>query len=792
MTDEPFQKLGVQIPLYGNDFLWKGKLNYNTINGVPALTSNAEYSLTSANEAGVNTVSHWLQYTVESLDGSTFALPEFQGGGVATREEIAQIFELEASYGFSQEVMLALDTKDWDNGTTGQNREFVPTDPALFFENYTAVVMDWGRFFESYGIETFVIGTETPSLFNNPEYREYWADLISNLRTVFSGQVMVNDNWRPGMESQIWDLVDGIGLSVYEWLPVTIDATYEDMLAGWSDSGAVDEILAFYQPLSEALDIPVYFAEWGVQSHDGTAMRPIYENWWLPETYLVDNPEGVSPDWQEQADYVDAHLNVWSEVAGDWLGGGNLVNWWSTSLGYMHPMPRWGDENFEDGWTYSTELGTAWRPGSVSYTILDRPAASVVAEHFLGQRQTTATVIGSVNSDHLIRGYHHDLVDAGAGNDIIEGFAGNDILIGGPEQISPLTQTTIDVVVNGRYAQGEGGSLQIEVNDALLSDIFIPSAPDSGSGYLQDYAVYRDQTFTFTFENPTEINKIGLFTTNRYWNSAEDHRYMEIHSVRVNGTELDLFSAQDIDDWDWQSPTGDIHLHGVYEPIYFDVSSDQELFFGQSSDRDSLYGGLGNDRLYGGYDDDYLDGGDGLDTVWYDAALSVYRLEILDDRFVITDTAGEDGEDTLISIERLQFTDTSVALDFAKGQSGYNSATLIGTAFGAEYIDDYFAIGLSFFDANKSAAEIAQLIADNRLIERIVGDSNEAWVAHVYENVVGVSPDDAALALYAGYLDNGDFTKAELLALAQGVASIEQQVDIVGLQSSGLEYTPVG
>jgi len=159
---------------------------------------------------------------------------------------------------------------------------------------------------------------------------------------------------------------------------------------------------------------------------------------------------------------------------------------------------------------------------------------------------------------------------------------------------------------------------------------------------------------------------------------------------------------------------------------------------------------------------------------------------------IYLELSSESAEIQATDIYRFEFTDTHLALDFAKGQSAYNSATLIGTAFGGDYIDDYFAIGLSFFDANKSVAEIAQLIADNRLIEGIVGDSNEAWVAHVYENVTGNEPDEAALALYTGYLDNGDFTKAELLALAQSVASIEEQLGIVGLQSSGLEYTPVG
>jgi len=146
----------------------------------------------------------------------------------------------------------------------------------------------------------------------------------------------------------------------------------------------------------------------------------------------------------------------------------------------------------------------------------------------------------------------------------------------------------------------------------------------------------------------------------------------------------------------------------------------------------------------------------------------------------------------LVGVERLHFNDTAIAFDFDKDQSGYKAATLIGTAFGAEYIDDYFSIGVHFFDNNATIAEIATLIDDLGLIESMVGQSNEAWVTHVYENVVGFQPNDAELALYTGYLDSGYFNKADLLVLAQGVSLIDWQVNIAGLKYEGIEFTPFG
>jgi len=264
-----------------------------------------------------------------------------------------------------------------------------------------------------------------------------------------------------------------------------------------------------------------------------------------------------------------------------------------------------------------------------------------------------------------------------------------------------------------------------------------------------------------------------------------------------------------------------VNLDGVYRVDEITIASG---LTGPSYNNPALFGAPGFNEEY--YLNKYTDVREGISAGLHKSGLDhyleigrlnlydafapgtrVYGSEEIDEVFYAFDytegifEVGEDlisvvrGErlDTLSSVERLEFINTSVAIDFAKGQSAYNSATLIGTAFGAEYIEEYFAIGLSIFDSGSTVSDVAQLITQNNLIENLFGiDSNEDWVVHVYENVVGVAPDEAVRALYTGYLDNGDFSKAELLAIAQGVESIEVQVGIVGLQSSGLEYSTIG
>ena len=81
-------------------------------------------------------------------------------------------------------------------------------------------------------------------------------------------------------------------------------------------------------------------------------------------------------------------------------------------------------------------------------------------------------------------------------------------------------------------------------------------------------------------------------------------------------------------------------------------------------------------------------------------------------------------------------------------------------------------------------------MVDLKLIENTIGNaSNKAFVNEVYENVVGVKPDIFSEAIYTNYLDSGAMTKAQLLDMAAGVVLLEDQINLTGLQTSGVFYT---
>jgi hypothetical protein len=76
------------------------------------------------------------------------------------------------------------------------------------------------------------------------------------------------------------------------------------------------------------------------------------------------------------------------------------------------------------------------------------------------------------------------------------------------------------------------------------------------------------------------------------------------------------------------------------------------------------------------------------------------------------------------------------------------------------------------------------------LVVQIMGLSNTDFVTRVYTNVVGAAPSDTARDSYVGLLvgSGGTMTQAELLVLASNAGVNATNIDLVGLQQSGVEF----
>lgn len=201
---------------------------------------------------------------------------------------------------------------------------------------------------------------------------------------------------------------------------------------------------------------------------------------------------------------------------------------------------------------------------------------------------------------------------------------------------------------------------------------------------------------------------------------------------------------------------------------------------------DSLVGGAGKDHLQGNGGPDTLTGGGGLDTAHFGRARADYQVQrAADGTITVQARAGSDARDTLAQVERLVFSDQSLAFDL-DGTAG-TIARCLGVVFGAPFVTNrqYVGIGLSALDAGMTGPALMQAALDIRLG---AGFAPGALVDLLYVNLVGSTPNAADRAFWVGALAAGQFTPVSLSLAAADLDLNAQHIDLVGLMAHGLGY----
>lgn len=261
----------------------------------------------------------------------------------------------------------------------------------------------------------------------------------------------------------------------------------------------------------------------------------------------------------------------------------------------------------------------------------------------------------------------------------------------------------------------------------------------------------------------------------------------------VQGYDAMTASAETDFSWLMTQMTGSMEtmmLYGGMTPMTGSAGSDtmmgspgNDLMAGMAGN-DTLNGGDGADRLNGGAGNDSLDGGDGTDTAMFGGNRLQYMIaHQADGGHLLQDAvAGRDGIDLLHGIERLQFSDGSLAFDTA-GHAGAAYA-LWNAAFDRAPTPGEIGRWIAHFDNNQSMVEVAQAFIDTYA----PGLSNEDEVYILHQNVVGTPPTSAEMDYYRGILDRGEMTQAEMFVFA---AETElNHADYVDLIANGISYMP--
>jgi hypothetical protein len=205
-----------------------------------------------------------------------------------------------------------------------------------------------------------------------------------------------------------------------------------------------------------------------------------------------------------------------------------------------------------------------------------------------------------------------------------------------------------------------------------------------------------------------------------------------------------------------------------------------------SPQADTIIGNTSPNKLEGRGGSDVLDGGGGIDTAVWTSPLANYKLNQTATGFAVQAKSGIDGTDQLQNIERLLFSDTSVALDL-NGNAG-TVAKILGAVFGREAINNkqFVGIGLSYSDAGWTYDNLAGLA-----LTAAGASTPDKVVTLLWTNVIGFAPTEANKAPYIAMLQNG-MSYGALAHLAADTVFNSTNINLTGLAQTGLEYLPIG
>ena len=357
-------------------------------------------------------------------------------------------------------------------------------------------------------------------------------------------------------------------------------------------------------------------------------------------------------------------------------------------------------------------------------------------------------ITGTASRDTLTGTTQDDYIDGGGGSDDLDGGDGNDTLDSGSGFEVVFTESrgddTMIVREGNRYytlhlGGPNGGNDTLVLSKTFtLSNLTIGTVGDEGFvelKYAEDTRADATLTLTAWLENVVFVgqanaNAVGNETANRMTGNAGNNR---------------------------------------------------------------LSGLAGNDWFSGAGGDDRLDGGEGLDRARFEGLMSDYRITIGSGSTTVTDSAGGDGTDTLIGIERISFADKGVAYDL-DGHAG-SVAKILGALFGKAYLAnrEFVGIGLGLLDAGTSYADLVALALGTEVFAQLAGSrSNTDFVNLVYRNVVGSLPGPADLGYFVNLLDSGTDTQVSLALLACETELNKVHIDLVGLPLTGIEFAPGG
>lgn len=190
---------------------------------------------------------------------------------------------------------------------------------------------------------------------------------------------------------------------------------------------------------------------------------------------------------------------------------------------------------------------------------------------------------------------------------------------------------------------------------------------------------------------------------------------------------------------------------------------------------DTLLGAGGDDTLTGGGGGDMIDGGPGQDTVIASGDFAPERV-LMGETLQLQDG----GLDTLMNVETIVFEDGTLLLDTPDSGVGFLFRLYDGV-LGRTPDSPGMVFWHEVMDLGLSEGEVARyFLESNEYLSKHEGLENEAFVAQLYEDVLGRTPEPAGAAFWLWALDASLPREDALLAFSESEEHVRSTEEALG------------